>query len=117
LHLDASQYDPKLNQTTTLLKSTRPRRAQIISDAQESKLKETFFENVLSTGSPEMSSRNFDELAEELQCRGFHGYLRMRLNKERRAWMRAAAVLRRMGVYVDYKNIPHLAWLEEVGRL
>jgi hypothetical protein len=117
LHLDASQYDSNFSQTTTLLQSTRPRKALNLSDAQLSKLKERFFENVLLTGSPEMSSRTFDELAEELQCSVKNGYFRVRLNKERRVWMRAAAVLRRKGVSVEYANIPHLAWLEEMGRL
>lgn len=84
---------------------------------QLSKLKEKFYVNVLSTGSPEMLNKVCAELAEELQCETRYKYLRTVCNKERRAWLRAAAVLRRKGVDVDYKNIPHLAWLEEVGRL
>lgn len=72
---------------------------------------------MLSTGLPEMSSKVFDELAKELQCETRTTYLRKQINKERRVWLRAAAILRRKGVDVDYENIPHLAWLEEVGRL
>ena len=64
-----------------------------------------------------MSSKVFDELAKELQCEARIRYLRSQFNKERRVWLRAAAILRRKGVDVDYENIPHLAWLEEVGRL
>jgi len=114
LHLDASQYDSKLDKTDTLRKSTLGRPPLSITDAQLAKLKQTFLGNVLSTGSPQMSCKVSDDLAEELQIKA---RLRKRLNYERRVWMRAAAVLRRKGVDVDYANIPHLAWLEEVGRL
>lgn len=112
LHLDASQYDANLSHATTLRKSIRPAKALALSDTQLSKLKEKFFENVLLTGSPTMSSKAFDELAEELQCGNKNSWLRKQLNKERTEWMRAAAVLRRKNISVDYANIPHLAWLE-----
>jgi len=115
LHLDASQYDSKLGQTTIVRKSRLERKANI-TDAQLAKLKERFLENVLSTGLPEMSYQVFDKLAEELQCETHGRWLRRHLNKERQVWLRAAAVLRRKGVDVDYANIPHLTWLEEVGR-
>ena len=116
LHLDASQYDSKLYQTATLQKVRRSRQL-VLTDAQIAKLKEKFLENVLSTGLPQMSSRVFDELVKEMQCETRTKYLTERVNKERQNWLRAAAVLRRKGVDVDYANIPHLAWLEEVGRL
>lgn len=73
--------------------------------------------NVLSTGSPERLSKVFDGLLKELQCETRGHYLRVWLNDERQAWMRAAAVLRRKGVDVDYADIPHLKWLEEVTTL
>ena len=117
LHLDASQYDSKLCQTATLQKFHRGGKKLTLTDAQIAKLKEKFLENVLSTGLPQMSSRVFDELVKEMQCETRTKYLTERVNKERQNWLRAAAVLRRKGVDVDYANIPHLAWLEEVGRL
>jgi len=64
-----------------------------------------------------MSSKVHDDLIEELQFDNVYSQLRRRLGKERQVWMRAAAVLRKKGVDVTYANIPHLAWLEEVGRL
>lgn len=117
LHLDISQYDPKAHQTATLRKTAQARKLPSFTNAQLTQLKERFLDNVLSTGSPEMSSKVFKELAKELQCETRNSFLRVRLNKERRVWLRAAAVLRRKGVDIDYANIPHLAWLEEVGRL
>lgn len=69
------------------------------------------------TGSPEMSSKVHDDLVEEMQYDNRHYHLRERLSKERQNWMRAAAVLRKKGINVDYANIPHLACLEEVRRL
>ena len=74
-------------------------------------------EGRLYSRAPEMSSKVFNELVEELQCEARTAYLRAQLNKSRQSWLRAAAVLRRKGVDVDYANIPHLAWLEEVGWL
>ena len=119
LHLDASKHDPNLHSTPVLLESTRPRKAPLLDDAKLAKLKKTFHENVVSRGLPEFTSREFDQLAEELQLDSTKGkvYLRTRLNMEREVWMRAAAVLRRQSVDVDYAGIPHLAWLEDVGRV
>lgn len=72
---------------------------------------------MLSTSSLEVSSKVFDELAQELQCETRTIYLRNQFNKERQVWLRAAAaVLRRKGVDVDYENVPHLAWPEDVGQ-
>lgn len=62
-------------------------------------------------------ARFFDKLAEELQCETHDGWLKRRLNKEHQVWLRAAVVLRRKSVDVDYAIIPHLTWLEEVERL
>jgi hypothetical protein len=100
-----------------LRKSSIPGRAITLNDAQISRLKQRFLENVLSTGSPEMSGKVHDDLVEELQLNKKDYNFRRRLGNERRTWMRAAAVLRRKGVDEDNANIPHLAWLEEVGRL
>lgn len=69
--------------------------------------------NLLSTGSPEMPSKVF----KEPQCQTRGQYLRVRLNGERQILMSAAAVLRRKGVDVDYADMTHLKWLEEVGQL
>jgi hypothetical protein len=107
----------KMGGQTTILRKSRLGRKANITDAQLAKLKERFLENVLSTGLPEMSYQVFDKLAEELQCETHGSWLRRHLNKERQVWLRAAAVLRRKGVDVDYANIPHLTWLEEAGRL
>lgn len=117
LHLDSSQYDSELDHTTTLRKRTRKDKRSTFTDAQDSRLRQKFLENVLLTGSPEISSKVHDNLIEELQFDNIHSQLRRRLGKERQTWMRAAAVLRKKSVDVDYANIPHLAWLEEVGRL
>jgi hypothetical protein len=119
LHLDASEHDPNLGGTLTMLKTTTPRKAPTLDNAQLATLKKTFSDRVLSTGLPEFTSGPLNQLAEELQCDTRKGErtLRRYLNKEREVWMRAAAVLRRQGVDVDYANIPHLAWLDDVGRV
>lgn len=108
LHLDGRQYDyPKAN--STLRKTSREGTPSKLTHVQTARISKDFFDKASTGSQPFFNASEVKVIVDEIGLTTRE--VRHRLALMREQWLRAAAVLRRMGVVVDYASIDHLKWM------
>jgi len=108
LHLDGRQYNYS-EADSTLRVGRRRGPPSKLTDVQQARISKDFFDKASTDSGPFLNAAEVKVIAEEIGMSIKD--VRYKLAVERDLWLRAAAMLRRKGVVIDYARIDHLAWM------
>jgi hypothetical protein len=109
LHLDPEDYNVDISQQKALPKTAK--------DLWGERAKAAFFKKAVQTGYPFFNNVETESLIQEINSAvgservGEKRYIDTIVKKQVVVWLRAAALMRKYGVDVDYANILHLKWM------